>query len=82
MYHFFPFESVVRDFICETCELGKHYRSVFSSRVDTRARFSFSLVHYDIWSPNRRIPSMLGNRYFVTFVDDYTRMIWLFLMYS
>jgi transposase InsO family protein len=37
------------------------------------------LVHSDVWGPSR-VTSKLGFRYFVTFVDDYSMVTWLYLM--
>ena len=42
-------------------------------------RLFFALVHFDIWSPSHTEP-ILGSRYFVTFIDDYSYCTWLFLM--
>jgi len=37
--------------------------------------------HSDVWGPNR-VNSTLGLSYFVTFIDDFSRCTWLFLMKS
>jgi len=37
------------------------------------------MVHSNIWGPSR-VKSTLGFQYFVTFIDDYSRCTWLFLM--
>ena len=52
-----------------------------SSRVNKRASAPFELVHYDVWGPCP-ILSPTGFRYFVTFVDDFSRVSWLYLMKS
>ena len=39
----------------------------------------FHLVHSDIWGPINT-PSLLGFRYFVIFIDDYSRVTYLYLM--
>ena len=64
---------------CESCQLGKHTRSTFLRRPESRAESIFSLVHSDIWGPSR-ISSILGFHYFVSFIDDYSRCTWIFLM--
>ena len=63
----------------ESCQLGKHTRVLFPKRLDPRTKFLFELVHIDVWGPSRST-STLGFRYFVTFIDDYSRCTWLFLM--
>ena len=64
---------------CESCQLGKHIRSSFPSSVSQRASCPFALVHSNIWGPSR-IKCNLGFQYFVTFIDDYSRCTWVFLM--
>ena len=57
---------------CESCQLGKHTRVSFPKRLDHRTKSLFDLVHTDIWG-HSRVESTLGFRYFVTFIDDYSR---------
>ena len=64
---------------CEACQLRKHHRSSFSSSGPSRQSESFDLVHTNIWGPSH-ISTLNGFLYFVIFVDDYSRMTWLFLM--
>ena len=64
---------------CESCQLGKHTRVSFPKHLDPRTKSPFELVHTDVWSPLRST-STLGFCYFVTFIDDYSRCTWLFLM--
>ena len=64
---------------CESCQLGKQTRVLFPKRLDPRTKSPFELVHTDVWGPSR-FTSTLGFRYFVTFIDDYSRCTWLFLI--
>jgi len=64
---------------CESCQYGKHSRTSFLERVNKVSSSPFSLVHSDIWGPSR-VASVLGFRYFVTFIDDFSRCTWVFLM--
>ena len=64
---------------CESCQFAKHHRLSYSSRVNKRASAPFELVHLDVWGPCP-VVSPTGFRYFVTFVDDYSRTTWLYLM--
>jgi hypothetical protein len=64
---------------CELCQLGKHTRSHFPDRVNKRASSPFALVHSDVWDPSRIISSF-ESKYFITFVDDFSRCTWIFLM--
>ena len=36
-------------------------------------------IHYDVWGP-ARIPTFSSARYFVTFIDECTRMTWISLL--
>ncbi|KAK8933689.1 hypothetical protein KSP39_PZI015904 [Platanthera zijinensis] len=65
-------------FQCDSCILGKQTRSSFSSHC-TRSAAPFDLVHSDIWGPFK-ITSISGFRYFITFIDDHSRTIWLYLL--
>ena len=63
----------------EPCQLRKHTRVSFPKGLDQRTKSPFELVHTDVWGPSR-VESTLGFQYFVTFIDDYSRCTWLFLM--
>ena len=43
------------------------------------AKSPFELVHTDVWGPCQTA-STLGFQYFFTFIDDYSRCTWLFLI--
>ena len=64
---------------CESCQFSKHHRLSYSPRVNKRASAPFELVHSDVLGPCP-VVSLTGFRYFVTFVDDYSRTTWLYLM--
>ena len=51
----------------------------FASRRESRVSSPFHLVHSDIWGPINT-PSLLGFRYFVIFIDDYSKVTYLYLM--
>ena len=74
-----PHFSSLSSLECESCHLGKHTRVLFPKRLDPRTKSPFELVHTDVWGPSRST-STLGFRYFVTFINDYSRCTWLFLM--
>ncbi|KAK3020375.1 hypothetical protein RJ639_047240 [Escallonia herrerae] len=64
---------------CESCHFAKHHRSSLSLRVNKRAEFAFGLVHSDVWG-SCPILSKTGFRYFVKFMDDFSRMIEIYFM--
>jgi len=59
---------------CESCQLGKHVRSFFPSSTRSQARSPFDVVHSDVWGPSR------VTSYFVTFIDEFSRCAWIFLL--
>ena len=64
---------------CESCQLGKHTSVSFPKHLDLQTKSPFELVNTDVWGPSRSAFT-LGFCYFVTFIDDYSRCTWLFLM--
>ena len=73
-----PHFSSLSSLECESCKLGKHTCVSSPKHLDPRTKSPFELIHADVWGP--RFASTLGFRYFVTFIDDYSRCTWLFLM--
>ena len=69
----------IKSLQCEAYQLGKHHRVPFASRNESCVSSPFHLVHSDIWGPINT-PSLLGFRYFVIFVDDYSKVTYLYLM--
>ena len=65
-------------FHCEVCELAKHKRVPFPIS-NNRSSFPFYLIHSDVWGPST-VPNVSGARWFVTFIDDCTRVTWIFLL--
>ena len=41
----------------------------------------FYQIHSDVWGPSK-IATLIGKKRFVTFIDDHTRLCWLYLMNS
>ncbi|CAN1145812.1 Retrovirus-related Pol polyprotein from transposon TNT 1-94, partial [Linum perenne] len=67
-----------KKFQCEVCELAKHTRSIYST-IGYQPSKPFAVVHSDIWGP-MKIRNVNGARWFITFIDDHTRLTWTFLM--
>ena len=65
-------------FQCEICKLAKHHRSTFSIQPYQPSKH-FLLIHTDIWGPSR-ISTRCGKKWFVTFIDDHTRVCWVCLL--
>nr|KYP59920.1 Retrovirus-related Pol polyprotein from transposon TNT 1-94 [Cajanus cajan] len=63
---------------CEHCVLGKHHRIKFPKAQHT-TKSTLDYVHSNCWGPSR-VPSLGGGRYFLSIIDDYSRMTWIFIM--
>ena len=66
------------NFKCVICELSKHSRFSYIPRMH-RTPSTFDLIHLDVWGPSPVI-ALSQHRYYVTFIDDYTRCTWVYLM--
>ena len=66
-------------FKCETCIQAKSYRALVPLNLNKSNNIPFSLIHSDVWGPAPYFDRS-GIKWFVTFIDDYTRMTWLYLM--
>ena len=66
------------NFKCSICELSKHTRTSYIPRMH-RAPSAFDLIHSDVWGPSP-VNALSHHRYYVTFIDDYTRCTWVYLM--
>jgi hypothetical protein len=68
-------KSKSSQFLCTPCQLGKSRKLLFcdSSRVTSAP---LELIHSDIWTSP--ILSTNGYKYYVIFVDDFSRYMWLF----
>jgi hypothetical protein len=63
--------------VCDAYEFGKHTRSSYVSRRIMSISL-FVLVHSDVWTCP--VIPVSGMKYFVTFIDCYSRMTWVYLM--
>ena len=59
-------------FKCEVCELTKIHHGSFPLSFN-KSPTPFMVIHYDIWGPSK-VPTLGGSHWFVTFIDDCTRM--------
>ncbi|KAI5317465.1 hypothetical protein L3X38_037172 [Prunus dulcis] len=67
--------------VCEGCMVGKQHRDSFPLESTWRATSPLELVHRDICGP-MKTESISGNRYFLLFTNDCTRMSWKGMSYE
>lgn len=63
---------------CKYCLYGKQRRVSFKTGVHT-SKSILDYVHSDVWGPIKDV-SMGGAQYFVSFIDDYSRKVWVYFM--
>ncbi|GAA0151402.1 hypothetical protein LIER_10129 [Lithospermum erythrorhizon] len=64
---------------CTDCLNGKQTRNAMPKQANWRATKVLELVHSDLCGPIQPT-STSGKRYFLTFIDDYSRKTWVFLL--
>lgn len=62
----------------ETCLFAKQTRIQYVPKVYKESS-TFNLMHSDMWGPSR-VSNMNGSRWFVIFMDEHTRLTWVYLM--
>lgn len=59
---------------------GKITKKPFFSE-SSRCILPFDKIHTDVWGP-ASVKSIEGHRYYVAFVDDCTRYVWIFPLFN
>jgi hypothetical protein len=64
--------------LCKQCQHGKQTRVKFKTKEHSTTK-PLEIVHADVCGP-MRTAGLKGEIYFLLFVDDFTRMTWMFLL--
>ena len=64
---------------CESCVEGKSHWLPFQQSTGKRANHPLELIHSDVCG-KIGTQSLGGGEYFVTFVDDHTRHVWVYIL--
>jgi len=70
--------SVTRHKACDVRQRAKQTRDSFPLSSH-KASSSFELVHCDLWRPYKT-PSSCGAYYFLTIVNDFSQVVWIYLL--
>ena len=65
--------------VCKGCLIGKQQRDTFPKESTWRASQILQLIHADICGPITPI-SNSNKRYFIHFIDDFSRKTWSFFL--
>ncbi|PON50371.1 Ribonuclease H-like domain containing protein [Parasponia andersonii] len=77
MFHCLELSTFHCEFHCEVYELAKHKCNSFSISK-TRMTTLSALIHNDVWEPS--LVQNISIRWFVSFIDDCTRITWVYLL--
>lgn len=65
---------------CDNCLAGKTHRISFHTRPPFRKSNVIDLIHTDVCTMQTR--TLGGTLYFITFIDDHSRKVWVFALKS
>lgn len=65
--------------VCEACVLGKQTKEPFAKRRSEQSSRPLEIIHSDVCGPMQEA-GMNGERFFVTFIDDWSRFTMVFLI--
>ncbi|KAE8708014.1 E3 ubiquitin-protein ligase SINAT3 [Hibiscus syriacus] len=65
--------------LCEDCIFGKQKKVSFAKIGKTPKTEKLELVYTDVWGPSP-VPSLAVSLYYVTFIDDFTRKVWIYFL--
>ena len=72
-------QKAERNTICEPCIMGRQHREPYPKGVSSCAIEVFEVVHSDVCGP-MVVNSHGGSRYFVTFIDDFSKYTQVYLI--
>lgn len=58
---------------CKACIQAKHSRQSFPKESENRSAVPGEITHTDMWGPSQTT-AITGVRYYITFIDDCTRL--------
>jgi hypothetical protein len=73
----FGTEEVMSE-VCEACQLGKQARHTFPVQTIHVSSKPFEMIHSNVWTT--KIESIGGCKYYVNFIGDHTRKVWVYFM--
>ena len=73
-----PQLDVREETVCVGCQYGKVYQLPYKDS-EYCAKEPFELIHSDVFGPVKQ-PSISGFLYMITFIDDFSRYVWVYFI--
>lgn len=73
-----PQIDIRTDTVCASCQYGKAHQLPYK-KSEYRSEIPLELIHSDVFDPMKQI-YLGGMRYMVTFIDDFSRYVWVYFM--
>jgi len=73
----FGTEEVMSE-VCEACQLGKQDRHPFPAQTIHVSYKPLEMIHLNLWT--MKTESIGGCKYYVSFIDDHTKKMWVSFM--
>lgn len=66
-----------RESVCDACQMAKSHQLPYH-KSNSVSKFPLELIFSDVWGPAPT--SVGGKKYYVSFVDDYSKYTWVYLL--
>jgi len=70
-----PVDKIKRHYVCPDCQLAKSHALPFTNSTYV-SKSPLDLIFTDVWGP-ASVTSTIGARYYVSFLDNYSKFLWL-----
>jgi hypothetical protein len=64
--------------VCEACQLRKQARHPFQTQTIHVSSKPLEMIHLNVWTTKTK--SIRGCKYYMSFIDDYARKVWVYFM--
>ena len=72
-----PFSNKSHESVCDACQKAKSHQLPYPSSTSV-SKAPLELIFSDVWGP---APTSVGrNKYYVSFIDDFSKFTWIYLL--
>ncbi|GKE35438.1 retrovirus-related pol polyprotein from transposon TNT 1-94 [Tanacetum coccineum] len=76
-----PKLKYIKDELCSSCKVSKAKKSSFKTKVVPSSKERLNLLYMDLCGP-MQVASIIGKKYILVIVEDYSRYTWTFFLRS